>query len=113
MTLLPETPLFTTAQFILASGLFAGSYVGSIYALQSARLGGSGQVKSRDDPEVIKARLSAVSVSTIGSMLGVGVVVWKAGNMSVSFDTNISRIEHPLLETLRSCEMPSARVPSS
>ncbi|KAG9085121.1 hypothetical protein FRC07_013453 [Ceratobasidium sp. 392] len=55
----PETPLLTTSQFILASGFFAGSYVGSIYVLQSARLGGSARVKSRDDPEVIKARLLA------------------------------------------------------
>ncbi|KAG8687274.1 hypothetical protein FRC09_013594, partial [Ceratobasidium sp. 395] len=78
----PETPLLTISQFTLASGFFAGSYVGSIYALQSARLGGSGATKSRDDPEVIKARLLAVSASTVGSMVGVGVIVWKAGNLS-------------------------------
>ncbi|QRV98099.1 CAAX prenyl protease 2 [Ceratobasidium sp. AG-Ba] len=79
-------PVLSTSQFILASGIFSGSYVGSIYVLQSARLGGANVTRSRDDPKVIKARLAAVSVSTIGSMVGLGVIVWKTGNMSTIWD---------------------------
>ncbi|KAB5593474.1 CAAX prenyl protease [Ceratobasidium theobromae] len=74
-----KPPPLGLTEFILASGFFAGSYVGSIYVLQSARLGT--QNKSRDDSSVIKARLMAVSASTIGSLLGVGVIVWKVGNL--------------------------------
>lgn len=83
VVLWPETAVLTTSQFVFASAFFAGSYVGSIYALQSARIGGNGdQAKSRDDPAVIRARLTAVSVSTAGSMCAVGVIVWKTGNFS-------------------------------
>ncbi|KAG8716893.1 hypothetical protein FRC08_008597 [Ceratobasidium sp. 394] len=86
MIMPPETPLLTTSQFLLASGFFAGSYVGSIYALQSARLGGPTLAKSRDDPEVIRTRLLAVSVSTVGSVVGMGVIVWRTGNLPTFWD---------------------------
>lgn len=73
-------------EFVLASGFFAGSYVGSIYVLQNARLGLGQLSKSRDDPSVIKARLTAVSASTVGSLLGVGAIVWKAGHFESVWD---------------------------
>lgn len=78
----PGAPILSLGEFVLASGFFAGSYVGSIYVLQNARL--AQMTKSRDDPSVIKARLTAVSASTVGSLLGVGVIVWKAGHFEVS-----------------------------
>jgi hypothetical protein len=77
-----ETPVLGLTEFALASGFFAGSYVGSIYVLRSARL--DSQSKSRDDPSVIKARLTAVTASTAGSLLGVAAIVWKAGGFPVS-----------------------------
>lgn len=85
MKMWPETAVLTTSQFVFASAFFAGSYVGSIYALQSARIGGNGdKAKSRDDPPVIKARLTAVSTSTVGSMCAIGLIVWNTGDFSVS-----------------------------
>ncbi|CAE6474336.1 unnamed protein product [Rhizoctonia solani] len=79
-----EHPVLSLTQFVLASGFFAGSYVGSIYVLRSARL--DSKDKSRDDPSVIKARLTAVSASTAGSLLGVATIVWKAGKYPTIID---------------------------
>ncbi|CUA71660.1 putative CAAX prenyl protease 2 [Rhizoctonia solani] len=79
-----EPPVLSLTQFVLASGFFAGSYVGSIYVLRSARL--DSKDKSRDDPLVIKARLTAVSASTAGSLLGVAAIVWEAGKYPTIID---------------------------
>ncbi|KAJ1306143.1 hypothetical protein OPQ81_010854 [Rhizoctonia solani] len=79
-----EPPIIGLTEFLLASGFFAGSYVGSIYVFQSARL--DSKDKSRDDPLVIKARLTAVSGSTAGSLLGAAAIVWKAGRFPSILD---------------------------
>lgn len=74
------------------AGLFAVSYVGSLYLSKNARLsfrkgrvqlrqgqqrGKAQDERWRDDPEVIRARLVAVSVSTLSSCLVVLGLVWK------------------------------------
>lgn len=68
----------STLQAHLLALSFAGSYVGSIYVSQNARLtyASSGpterareRVRYRDDPDVIRARLSAVTISTTLSCL--------------------------------------------
>lgn len=63
----------STLQAHLLALFFAGSYVGSIYVSQNARLTYASsnpterareRVRYRDDPDVIRARLSAVTIST-------------------------------------------------
>lgn len=72
---------------------FAGSYVGSLYLSKNARLtfkkapakalrDGEQRLKEnderwRDDPDVIRARLSAVTLSTASSCAVVLGLVWK------------------------------------
>ncbi|KAF8678824.1 CAAX protease self-immunity [Rhizoctonia solani] len=72
-----QSPVLGLTEFVLASGFFAASYVGSIYVLRSARL--DNKDKSRDDPSVIKTRLTAVTASTACSLLVVVAIVWKTG----------------------------------
>jgi prenyl protein peptidase len=55
---------------------FAISYVGSVYILPAARLSlGTAGARRRDDPGVIRARILAVSCSTILSCVIVGLAV--------------------------------------
>ncbi|KAH7913367.1 CAAX protease self-immunity-domain-containing protein [Hygrophoropsis aurantiaca] len=82
----PGPPLLSTTSAHLIALLFACSYVGSIYASQSARLSfkpnppnlqaRSRYERSRDDPEVIKARLISVSIATFLCCAGVFVMMW-------------------------------------
>jgi len=83
-------PLLSIASAHLLAGLFAFTYVGSIYASKNARLSFSkrklnlpeGQARLklqnerwRDDPDVIKARLFAVSSATLTCCLIVFIVI--------------------------------------
>ena len=91
----PPISLFTAHCLAV---FFAGSYVGSLYLSKNARLSfrkglvrlrqGEQRAKEqnerwRDDPEVIRARLVAVSVSTLSScitVLGlVLILIWDFG----------------------------------
>jgi len=87
-------PLLSTTSAHLLAGLFAFTYVGSIYASKSARLRlskrkvnlpeGQARLKLqterwRDDPNVIKARLLAVGSATLICCLIVFIVM-KNGN---------------------------------
>lgn len=74
-------PLSTSTAHALAI-LFSGSYVGSLYISKNGRLSfkhGSNlserhsEARGRDDPEVIKARMVAVCLSTV---LSITVVFW-------------------------------------
>lgn len=68
---------------------FAGSYVGSIYVSQNSRLTYASnspterakeRVRYRDDPDVIRARLKAVTISTLLSCVVVfGIVQLQPG----------------------------------
>jgi prenyl protein peptidase len=75
----------------LLAGFCASSYVGILYLLQQTRITYSSQslegqakerARRRDDPDVIRARLAAVSASTLISCAVVLGVVWhlSAGN---------------------------------
>lgn len=87
-------PFLSATSAHLLAGLFAFTYVGSIYASKSARLRlskrkvdlpeGQARLKLqnerwRDDPDVIKARLLAVSSATVICCLIVSFVM-KNGN---------------------------------
>lgn len=84
----PPISLFTAHCLAV---FFAGSYVGSLYLSKNTRLSfrkglvrlrqGEQRAKEqderwRDDPEVIRARLVAVSVSTLSSCVTVLGLVW-------------------------------------
>ncbi|CAA7266053.1 unnamed protein product [Cyclocybe aegerita] len=101
LQLLFPRPLLTTTSAHLISLAFACAYVGSIYLSKNARLSfskraprisnmndeGSLQERNRlrnerwrDDPDVIRARLLAVSVATLLCCTGVfGVLWWQVG----------------------------------
>ncbi|KAJ6514753.1 hypothetical protein DFH09DRAFT_1049058 [Mycena vulgaris] len=76
----PMYPISIFSSHFLALG-FASSYVGSIYIVKKARIpfpgsdaaGNHVQPGSRDDPSVIRARLTA---ATIASALGCGIVYY-------------------------------------
>jgi hypothetical protein len=83
----PLPPLSTKAAHILAA-FFAVSYVASLYISKNARISfapkathlGTGQLPhkawSRDDPDIIKARMLAVSISTVLSCVSVFWLLW-------------------------------------
>ncbi|KZT70020.1 hypothetical protein DAEQUDRAFT_737747 [Daedalea quercina L-15889] len=86
-----EPPISLSTAHSLAV-FFAGTYVGSLYFSKNARLsfkqGGiklkQGQQRTkeqderwRDDPDVIRARLTAASLSTLSSCTAVVLLVWK------------------------------------
>ncbi|KAJ3515823.1 hypothetical protein NLJ89_g1510 [Agrocybe chaxingu] len=101
LQLLFPRPLLTTTSAHLISLAFACIYVGSIYYSKNARLSfskrapristvnGEGSLQERnrlrderwrDDPDVIRARLLAVSVATLLCCVGVfGVLWWHVG----------------------------------
>ena len=79
-----HVPALSTTQAHLLALSIAASYVGSIYASQSTRTThvprdvaerGRERARHRDDPSVIRARLTAVVVSTALSCLAILVVV--------------------------------------
>jgi hypothetical protein len=86
----PLPPLSTSGAHII-SCFFAFTYVGSLYVFKNARLSfnsklvrlqdgqlrqKAGDERWRDDPDVIKARLLAVCMSTLLSCLSVFWLVW-------------------------------------
>ena len=95
MAVLDDASVLSTTQAHLLALAFAGSYVGSIYVSQNARLTYASnnpterareRVRQRDDPDVIRARLKAVAFSTTLSCLAVVemVLVRSAGSFAVS-----------------------------
>ena len=87
--------MLSVIQAHLLALAFAGSYVGSIYVSQNARLTYASdnpmdrarqRVRQRDDPDVIRARLKAVTFSTVLSCLAVVemVLVHSTGSFTVS-----------------------------
>ncbi|KAI0718126.1 hypothetical protein C8Q72DRAFT_151589 [Fomitopsis betulina] len=96
-----ENPPISLSTAHWLAGLFAGSYVGSLYLSKLARLsfrkgrvqlqqgeqrGQAEDERWRDDPEVIRARLVAVSMSTLSSGLAVLGLVWKLLRPNDLFD---------------------------
>lgn len=80
-------PTLNTLQAHALALFFAGSYVGSLYVSQRARITyASGnpteqareRVRRRDDPDVIRARLVVVSISTAVSCFAVLGLVWSS-----------------------------------
>jgi prenyl protein peptidase len=81
----PIPPLSTRGANLVAF-FFASSYVVSLYLSKRSRLGRSSkqndsnanasQNRTRDDPNVIKARMLAASISTILSCAVVFLLVW-------------------------------------
>ena len=78
MAAVGQLPTLSTFQAHALALCIAGSYVGSLYVSQSSRITyhsdnptekAKERVKRRDDPDVIRARLIAVSVSTLLSCL--------------------------------------------
>ncbi|KAH9836274.1 uncharacterized protein C8Q71DRAFT_907882 [Rhodofomes roseus] len=106
-----EPPISLSTANALAV-FFAGSYVGSLYLSKNARLSfkrGSikpkqGQQRTkeqderwRDDPDVIRARLAAASLSTLSSCVAVLGLVWKLLGWAptafpVAFETTLARL---------------------
>ena len=83
------TALLSVPLANLLAGFCASSYVGILYILQQTRItyssqSAEGQAKERarrrDDPDVIRARLIAVSVSTIVSCAVVVGIIWRTSN---------------------------------
>ena len=98
--LLYREPLFspTTAQII--SLLFGTTYVGVLYLSQRARASftppkGGGVKGTRDDPEIIRARLIAVSLATFACCAGIFVLLFAR----VGFDTHVSACPYTRLRT--------------
>jgi prenyl protein peptidase len=101
LLLFPE-PLLSTSSASLLSFVFATTYVGSIYFSRRTRLSlGSKNTRSdsddagknstkgtRDDPDIVRARLLAVSIATVVCCAGVFSVLW--GRMG--WDVNVSTI---------------------
>ena len=106
MPLVFPTPPISLSTAHAFTAFFAFSYVGSLYASKNARLsfknGVSANVRDgeerskesderwRNDPEVIRARLLAASLSTIGSMLAVHFLV-----RSVIPDSEVCQYAYP------------------
>ncbi len=94
MQLLFLQPLLSTTSAHLMSLLLGTTYVGSLYLSKNARLSfvstpaaipqGNGDIprgklkeeRWRDDPDVIRARIFAVSAATVVCCLGVFVMLW-------------------------------------
>jgi len=107
----PEPPLSTAFAHLLTF-LFTSTYVGSLYLSKNARLSFSSNVaparydqprrkenneRWRDDPDVIKARLLAVSLATAACCAGFIGIVWKlVGNgqntFPVALETALPRL---------------------
>jgi len=103
--LLFSEPLLSTTSAHLISLLLGTIYVGSLYLSKNARLSfvstpaatpqGNGNIprgrlkeeRWRDDPDVIRARIFAVSVATVVCCLGVFVMLWSqvGGEWKVNF----------------------------
>ncbi len=112
-----EPALISLSKAHLLAGFCASSYVGILYALQQTRItytseSAEGQAKERakrrDDPDVIRARLAAVTISTLVSCAVVAGTIWhESGGKEVCFTCLLSRLEgltinlprpfHPLL----------------
>ncbi|KAG8853660.1 hypothetical protein FRB96_008078 [Tulasnella sp. 330] len=90
----PSIPLLTSSTVTALCAFFTFSYVGSIYLARAGRLAfhapsidvrnGAERVrvaneKWRNDPEVIRARLNAVTISTVGSCLVIAFVLQRIG----------------------------------
>ncbi|KAI0779196.1 hypothetical protein BC629DRAFT_1523164 [Irpex lacteus] len=80
-----EPALISLSKAHLLAGFCASSYVGILYALQQTRItytseSAEGQAKERarrrDDPDVIRARLAAVTISTLVSCAVVAGTIW-------------------------------------
>lgn len=95
----PIPPLSTRGANIVAF-FFASSYVVSLYLSKHARLGNTpkpngsnanaSQNRTRDDPNVIKARMLAASISTIMSCVVVFLLVWHiVDDLDNVSDTNL------------------------
>ncbi|KAF8184229.1 hypothetical protein BJ912DRAFT_905692 [Pholiota molesta] len=92
--LFPE-PLLSTSSASLLSFAFATTYVGSIYFSRRTRLSlgsrnddaGQNSTKgTRDDPDIVRARLLAVSVATVVCCAGV------FSNLDLTWDATILRL---------------------
>jgi hypothetical protein len=65
---------------ILLNTLYTSGYVGSLFILPSARTGGgrrdptTGQLLTRSSPNVIKARIASVTVTSIASLAAVATL---------------------------------------
>ncbi|KAJ7132629.1 hypothetical protein C8R46DRAFT_329706 [Mycena filopes] len=88
----PAYPLSPLSSHLLALS-FSASYVGSLYVVKNARLRFSArdarpprwdvQVGSRDDPAVIRARLTAATFASLFCCCGVYIVVLTSSPPSV------------------------------
>lgn len=85
MSLWFQDPPLSLLQANILAGFFASSYVGCLYLSQHTRLTYNPQpdtrdhgkrVRQRDDPDVIRARLVAVSLSTVSSCLVLLLIIW-------------------------------------
>ena len=85
MSAVDLVPLLSTWQAHALAFVIGGSYVGSLYVSQNARLTYTSddavdqakeRVRRRDDPDVIRARLLAVSMSTLLSCFAIFGLVW-------------------------------------
>lgn len=104
MSVVDHLPALPTWQAHALAFLIGGSYVGSLYVSQNARLTYSSdnavdqakeRVRRRDDPDVIRARLIAVSISTsLSCVMVFGLVYMNLGGstrVSVNkFGTHVS-----------------------
>ncbi|KZT39280.1 Abi-domain-containing protein [Sistotremastrum suecicum HHB10207 ss-3] len=83
----------STTQTFLLSAIFPVSYVASIYLRSASRLSFSSSqgkpLRGRDDQGVIKARLLAVSLSTLLSVVIVTVLNWTCSRPPARFQASI------------------------
>ena len=98
-TQVAREPVLSVLQAHALAGFFAASYVGSLYVSQRARITYSSnnaneqakeRERRRDDPDVIKARLTIVSLVTVLNCMVVFVVAWtSAGEASVRYSATL------------------------
>jgi hypothetical protein len=115
LTLSSVPSISTTLAHFLALG-FSVAYVGSLYVSKNARLSFSSKAgwsrngearrkereeRWRDDPDVIKARLAAVTLASAVCCIIVVVIVWLVGGSKVSKHLSDPSYQEPQL-------MPSA-----
>lgn len=99
--LLYRDPLFSPATAQIISLLFGATYVGVLYLSQRARASftppkGGGVKGTRDDPEIIRARLVAVSLATFACCAGIFVLLFAR----VGYDTHVSPLSAPTRHAL-------------
>ena len=78
MLLIPTLPVeatLTRPLTVLTCSLYTATFVGSLYLFKATRVGSGavddkGNLLTRDHPQVLKARLYGVSVSSIASVAG-------------------------------------------